>query len=257
MCSSASVSPKRSGGMLRGEVRICRCETPRCRVERVYRRGCARRRASRRSAPAAPRPCRAAAGPASAGSTPGTSARAPSACRRTRTPGPSAPPTCTRVLDPTHVPEAAQPLWQPMPTNLHGPMLAGLTGPWPVSWHHQLAAFTGLVQAPSSTLCGGAVGERQGQSALVGVQVVELLLRVLQALGRDAVLLLQQRHDAGHVLQVPARRGAQTSGPSDPARCGTPSPAAAQCTLMHWARSPGTCAQGCNTRRLTPCMTTP
>lgn len=55
--------------------------------------------------------------------------------------------------------------------------------------------------------------ERQvaGRAALVRVEVVELLLRILQALCSAAVLPLQQRHDGGHILQVPAHTCQLTS----------------------------------------------
>lgn len=45
----------------------------------------------------------------------------------------------------------------------------------------------------------------QGRAAisLVRMEVIELLLRVFQPLGSVAVLLLQQRHNGRHILQIP------------------------------------------------------
>ena len=49
---------------------------------------------------------------------------------------------------------------------------------------------------------------RQAQVSLVRVEVVQLLLRIFQPLGSVAVLLLQERHNGWHILQIPAKRSA-------------------------------------------------
>ena len=51
-------------------------------------------------------------------------------------------------------------------------------------------------------------GGSRAMVSLVRMEVVELLLRVLQPLGGVAVLLLQQRHYGGHILQIPGMRSA-------------------------------------------------
>ncbi len=42
------------------------------------------------------------------------------------------------------------------------------------------------------------------ERSLVRVEVIEFLLSVLQSLGCDAILLLQQWYYGGNILQVPA-----------------------------------------------------